>query len=226
MKKIITLFISMLALLQAQAQGPASAIMRQSQDFLMVGVSYDTWTGAPDSIHTGGLSRGFNMAFMYDFPLNEGSHLSVAPGLGISSSNIFFKDQTAAIGSVNPTLNFNPDSVYKHYKLATTYLEIPIELRYRAVQNNANTGFKAGLGLKFGALVNAHTKGKKVGSGGKQTDKVNNKQYFQRWRVAATLRVGWGNFAAFTSYSITPLLNQEAGPKINSLSVGICISGL
>lgn len=226
MKKFILIGACLTMILgEASAQSPASAI-RHSQDFLVVQLSYDMWPGAPDSIHTGGFSRGFNVAFMYDFPFNTGSHFSVAPGLGISTSSIFFDNQTVDIGGVSPTLNFNPDTVYKHYKLATAHVEIPIELRYRQFPNNANKGVKVGIGLKFGALLNAHTKGKKAVEGVKQIDKISNKRYFERWRVAGTFRAGYGNFAVFASYSLTPLLKPNTGPTINPLQVGLCISGL
>jgi hypothetical protein len=226
MKKIILSGLcSLLIFAQAYAQSPVPAV-NHSHDFLVVQLSYDMWPGAPDSVQTGGFSRGLNIAFMWDFPFNSGSHFSVAPGLGISSSNIFFKHQTAAIGSLAPTLNFDRDTVYKHFKLATAYVEIPIELRYRQFSDNANKGLKAGVGLKFGALLNAHTKGKKAMAGVKQVDKISNKRYFERWRVAGTVRVGYGNFAVFANYSFTPLLKQNAGPEINPLQVGLCVSGL
>lgn len=209
----------------AKAQTPAS-IVKHSHDFLVVGVSYDTWIGAGDSIHMGGISRGLNIALMYDFPVKEGSHFSVAPGLGISGSNIFLKKQTAGIGQNTSSLNFQSDSSYKHYKLATAYVEIPIELRYRDHPDNANKGFKASAGLKFGALLNAHTKGKSVAFGSKQTDKVSNKRFFQTWRVAAVARVGWGNFSLFGTYSLTALLKTGEGPVLNPLQVGLSVSGL
>jgi hypothetical protein len=226
MKKVIALCGLLLAAVTlTKAQSPAS-VVAHSRDFFVVQLSYDMWGGAPDSIRTGGISRGFNVAFMYDFPFKEGSHLSVAPGLGISTSNIFFSDQAPRIGGTSSTLAFPSDSVYKHFKLATAYLEIPVELRYRAYADNANKGFKAGLGLKFGTLLSAHTKGKKILSGSKQVDKLSNKRYFQPWRVAATARVGWGNFSVFTAYSLTSLLEKSAGPTINPVQIGICLSGL
>lgn len=226
MKKIVALALGVFVFISASKAQSTTSVIKHSRDFLVLQLSYDSWAGAPDSIHTGGLSRGFNMAFMYDFPFKTGSSFSVAPGLGISSSNIFFKDQTVAIGTVSPTLQFPADSTYKHYKLATTYLEIPVELRYRQFPDNANKGLKAGIGLKFGTLLNAHTKGKQLLSGSKQTEKVTDKRFFQTWRAAATARVGYGNFSVFTSYSLTPLLKQNAGPKINSFSIGLCLSGL
>lgn len=226
MKKIFALFLGMFALIAVSKAQSTTSVIKHSHDFLMVQVSYDSWMGAPDSIKTGGLSRGLNIAFMYDFQFKPGSKLSIAPGLGISSSNIFLKNQTAAIGALSPTLQFPADSSFKHYKLSTNFLEIPIELRFRQYPNNANKGFKAGIGLKFGTLLNAHTKGKKILSGGKQTQKVSDKRYFQTWRAAAIARLGYGNFSVFTSYSLTPLLKQSAGPSLNTFSIGVGLSGL
>lgn len=226
MKKAVLVFAGLLAFFGLSKAQTGSSVVKHSHDFLVLQLSYDSWMGAPDSIRTGGLSRGFNMAFMYDFPFKNGSKFSIAPGLGISSSNIFFKDQAVAIGEVTPTLQFPTDSSYKHYKLSTNYVEIPIELRYRQYQDNANKGFKAGIGLKFGALLNAHTKGKKALSGSKQTEKITDKRYFQPWRAAATARVGYSNFSVFASYSLTPLLKRTAGPSINTFSIGIGLSGL
>ncbi len=226
MKKFFLSALCLMALFcGAHAQSPATSVVKHSRDFMIFSFTYDTWLGTPDSIRTGGFSHGFNFAFTYDFPLNDDSHFSVAPGLGISASHMAFKNQTLDIAGPTSTLNFNPDSVYKSFHLVTTYLEIPIELRYRSFSGNANKGFKAAIGLKFGTLLDVHSKAKKPSRGVRQIQKIKNKYYFEKWRVAGTLRIGYGNFAAFASYSLTPLLNQTAGPKINPLSLGIAISG-
>lgn len=226
MKKLFLsiILVSSMAI-TAFAQSPANSVVKHSQDFLVLSLTYDTWTGAPDSIHTGGFSHGLNIAFTYDFKMNEHSHFSVAPGLGISTSHMSFDDQTADIGGTSSTLNFSPDTTYKNFHLNNTYIEIPIELRYRAVDDNANNGFKAALGLKFGALLDVHSRAVRSVRGFKQTEKIKNKQYFEKWRVAGTFRIGYGNFAAFASYSLTPLLNPNAGAKIRPLSIGIAVSG-
>lgn len=227
MKKTVLFCCSLLAVFQfAKAQTTPASMVKHSHDFLVVGVSYDSWIGAGDSLKTGSLSRGLNVALMYDFPVRPGSHLSVAPGLGISASNIFLKKETVDIGQTASSFNIRSDSSYKHFKLATAYVEIPVEVRYRTFPDNANKGFKASAGLKFGALISAHTKGKRIANGSKEVDKVSNKQFFQPWRVSATARVGWGNFSVFGNYSLTALLKTGAGPTINPLQVGISISGL
>jgi Outer membrane protein beta-barrel domain len=199
-----------------------------SNDFLMIQLSYDGWAGSPDSIKTG-LNRGFNVALMYDFPFKK-SKLSMAAGLGVSTSGIYLKDHSMDITGekIKNQASF-PSSTNKRDKVATTYLEIPIELRYRSVPDNANKGFKAAVGVKVGALVDAHTKGKFTGpNGSKEIDKESNRGFFNPWRFSATARVGYGNFALFGAYSLNPLLkdNSSGNLDIRPYSIGICLSGL
>ena len=210
----------------AATPNPESQVLKYSRDFLLLQLSYDSWAGGRDSTRTHGLGRGFNVDFMYDFPLANSSHFSVSPGLGISTSGVFLKKHIARIGTPAPTLNFPADSSFKRYKVATSYVEIPIELRYRTFENNANKGFKAAIGLKFGALLNAHTKASGVQTGSKQIQKLEDKRYFSPWRVAATARVGLGNISIFSSYSLTGLLKQNAGSNLNTFSIGLCLSGM
>ena len=62
-------------------------------DHFMISMSKDGWSGTPDSINNrmGGFSRGLNIAFMLNKPFKSDARLSVAFGLGISHSSIFFK---------------------------------------------------------------------------------------------------------------------------------------
>ncbi|RFS23542.1 PorT family protein [Chitinophaga silvatica] len=201
--------------------------LTHSNDFLMVQIAYDGWAGTPDSIKTG-LNRGFNIALMYDFPFKN-SKLSVAPGIGISTSGVYLKDHKMDIqGTSNPNVASFPTTNTKKNKVATTYIEIPIELRYRTYPDNANKGFKAALGVKIGALVDAHTKLKYTGANGsKNIDKDMNKGFFNPWRFSATGRVGMGNFSIFGAYALNPLLKSDKSNfDINSYQIGLCISGL
>jgi hypothetical protein len=202
--------------------------LSHSNDFLMIQLSYDGWSGTPDSVKTG-LNRGFNIALMYDFPFKK-SKMSLAAGLGVSTSGVYLKGHTMDIqGKQNASQVSFPATNTSKNKVATTYLEIPIELRYRSVPDNANKGFKAAIGVKVGALVDAHTKVKYTGANGsKNIDKDNNKGFFNPWRFAATARVGYGNFALFGAYSLNPLLKDNSANNldIRPYSIGICVSGL
>jgi hypothetical protein len=57
-------------------------------------------------------------------------------------------------------------------------------------------------------------------------EKQKSKRYFNSTRLSLTGRVGYGNFSLFTSYALTPVFREGVGPKMNTLSVGLTLSGL
>ena len=120
---------------------------------------------------------------------------------------------------------------FKKYKVATTFAEVPIELRYTLDPLNEKKSWKFAVGVKVGTMINAHTKGKTLENKNNTvinsfTEKQNKKTFFNGTRIAATARVGIGNFSLFGAYSITSLLKDGAGPTIRPYQIGLCISGL
>ncbi|MCL6524862.1 MAG: PorT family protein [Thermoflavifilum sp.] len=197
-----------------------------SRDFLLLQLGHDVWSGLPAGVSTRGWNRDFNIALLYDFPFQQ-SHFSFALGLGVSTSNVFFKNLTLNIAdSTSSQLNFTQDSKYSKYKIATTYLEIPLEFRYRQFERNANKGFKFALGAKLGLNTDAHAKGKRLVAGFPEVEKFKTRRFFNPYRVAATARIGWGNFNLYGSYSLTPLFRQNSGLNVHTYSIGVCLSGL
>ncbi|MEP7145234.1 MAG: outer membrane beta-barrel protein [Ferruginibacter sp.] len=205
-------------------------------DHFMIAISKDDWSGAPDSIKSRmkGLSRGLNIAVMLNKPFKSDPRWSVALGLGISHSSTFFKNTNVDVNSASTLLPFRPlDSTdhFKKYKLAITFLEVPIELRYTFDPVNEKRSWKLALGVKVGTMLNAHTKGKTLENKsnttiGNFTEKESRRSFFNSTRLAGTARVGIGNFSLFGSYAITALLKDVAGPSIRPYQVGLCISGL
>ena len=68
-------------------------------DHIMLQLSSDHWSGAPDSIinRTNGLSRGLNFYVMMNKPFKSDPRWSVAFGVGVSTSSIFFKKTSIGI---------------------------------------------------------------------------------------------------------------------------------
>lgn len=206
-----------------------SEIEKPSRDFIMLQFTYEGWGNKPDSIKTGGIGRGFNGYVCYDFPIKN-SHLSFAAGVGVGSSNIYMDNMEIRLrdtGAKGSQVQFLPESQdYKKFKLNTTYLEAPFELRYFSNNQNRNKGFKAAIGMRVGMLVGAHTKDVTSVEGTKVVEKVNTKRYLDKYRFSATARIGWGNFSLFGSYNLNSLYTEGSGPKIMPYSVGLCLSGL
>lgn len=204
-------------------------------DHFMISLTSDHWSGAPDSISSRirNTSRGLGVAFMIDKPFKSDPHWSVAFGLGVSGSNIFFKNTSIDLKSSSATLAFkNVDSAdhFKKYKLVTVFAEVPIELRY-VFNPEKSKSWKAALGIKVGTLINAHTKGKTLQNAAGSTInsytlKESKKSYFNGTRFDATARIGIGNFCLVGTYQLNSLLKDGVGPSIKPYQIGICISGL
>jgi hypothetical protein len=146
----------------------------------------------------------------------------------------FFKKTDIGLrssASLLPFTNLDSANHFKKYKLATTFLEAPLEIRYTADPVNEKRSWKFALGVKIGTMVNAHTKGKTLlsktnGTLNSYTEKESKTSFFNNTRLAATARVGLGNFSVFGTYSITSLLKDYAGASFRPYQIGLCISGL
>ncbi len=192
------------------------------------------WAGKTDSMHTKGLSRSFNMYFMFDFPFKSNPRFSVGIGVGIGTDNIYFSKTYIGIKDNTSYLQFQDVSDtthFKKYKLATATLEAPLELRFSSHPETPNKSVKIALGIKAGILLNAHTKGKiwQNSSGStllSYTEKQTSKRFFNSNRFVATGRIGYGVFSIFGTYQLNPLFKEGLGPDVRPYTIGLTLSGL
>jgi hypothetical protein len=214
-----------------------NSLLSRPGDHLLIQLSSDHWAGMTDSIksHQKGLSRGFSAYFMLDKPFKSSPKYSIGFGVGISTSNIFFKkesiDLTSSTSTILPFIPLDSSNHFKRYKLTTAFLEVPLEIRYSSKPSEPNKGFKAALGLKLGALVNAHTKGKTLDDKNSSlinsyTLKENSKRFIDGSRFTATARVGYGVISLFGTFQLNNVLKAGAGPTMNLYQIGITLSGL
>lgn len=206
-----------------------SQMSRRAADHFMLQLGYNGWAGQSDTLRTGGLSRTFNFHFMFDFPFKSNPQFSAAIGLGIGTDNMFFKNTTIDLRKSPLSFKHDTANVYKRYKLATSYLEVPLELRYAVNPANFNKTFKAALGIKVGTMVDAHTKAKYSrdtdGYGG-YTLRVKDRRNFNSTRLAATARVGYGPFSVFGTFQVNQFIRDGYGPDVRPYTIGLALSGL
>lgn len=221
----------------AQKNNKLSSILSHPSDHFLIQLSSDRWVGAPDSIEDkrSGWSRGFNFYIMLDKPFKSNPHFSFAYGLGVGTSHIFFNNLDVQITGQSNELKFKnmegKDSSYDRYKLATSFIELPIELRYLSKPENPNKALKAAIGIKFGYIIDAHTKAEtlKDASGNTINDymiKLHSQGYFNATRISATARLGYGNFTLFGAYNLTPIFKDDAAHDMKLLQIGLTFSGL
>jgi hypothetical protein len=247
MKQIALIFTALVIFgAQAVAQTPAKTdssnkkkdwskvkVSNRANDHFMLQLGYDGWAPLPDTIRTKGLSHSINVYVMLDFPFKTDPRFSVGLGAGIGSSNMKFDNQEPNVVALSNTLPFKrtDSSRFKSFKLVTTYVEAPIELRFVADPENSDRSWKAAVGLKVGALLNVHTRGKTLLNAAGNTinnftQKESSKNFFGGTRLVGTARVGYGHISLFGQYSVTNLLKDGRGPALHPYSIGITLSGL
>jgi hypothetical protein len=239
MKKIIYLSLSLLFCTAIIAQEKSSSskpkidLSGRPNDHLMLQLGYAQWVGVPDTIAMGGFSKTINVYLMMDFPFKNNPKLSVGVGAGIGSDHLMFSKLNIGLkdgGNKLPFTNVRDTNHFKKTKLATSYVEAPIELRYSA-NPATGKGLKVALGIKVGQLINVHTRSAKLQNRNENlindyVVKESSSRFINGTRLAGTLRLGIGRFTMFTSYQLTPVIRDGFGPAVRTLSTGIAISGL
>ncbi len=238
MKKIVLAVFALICVSAAFAQAKKSykELANKAGDHLMIQFATDHWSGTPDSISNRmkSFGRGANIYVMMNKPFKSNPKLSIGYGIGVGTSNMYFKKLAVNISANSSKLPFtNLDSLdhYKKYKLTTAYLEVPLEFRFTANPDNERKSIKAAIGVKVGTLLNVHTRGKTLVSKteaaiNSSTYKESNKKFFNTTRLAITARVGYGNFSLFGSYQINSLFKDGVAAQIKPFQIGLCLSGL
>jgi hypothetical protein len=240
MKKIFSLlFVACLATAaigQNVSNPTPLKISKRSADHIMLQLGSSFWMGMPDSVSrfTKRINRSVAIYAMFDKQFKGMPKLSLGFGLGVSVNNMYFNRMETRIDKFDPLLAFvrtDTGNNFKKYKLATSYLEIPVELRYMTDPTTPNKSWKVALGVKVGTLVNAHTRARSLQNAAgstfnKNSYKVNSRNYFENTRLAATVRVGYGIYSLFGVYNLTNVFKSGVAAEIKGGQFGISISGL
>ncbi|MEO6406389.1 MAG: outer membrane beta-barrel protein [Ferruginibacter sp.] len=240
MRKSLVLLCAVSAYATAFSQIPGGKkkydLGNRPGDHFLFQINSNQWSGTPDSIdrHMGSFNRSANLYLMLDKPFKSDPRFSIAIGLGIGNSSIYFKNMNVDIASTNGKLPFNAtDSTnhFKKYKLSTAFLEIPLELRFSSNPEKPMKSVKVALGLKAGTLLSAKTKGKTLQNASgttlnNYTQKIISKSYFNSTRVGATARIGYGNFTLSGAYYFNPIFKDGVAADVKLYQIGLTLSGL
>jgi len=180
-----------------------------------------------------GFQRGMNVYFMYDLVIKK-SNFSIAPGIGIGTENWYNKSRITYTDSLTVFTPFSFDTInVKSSKLGLTYIDIPLELRFRSKPNDKNWQWKLAAGFKIGFLLHSKWKYKGEEFRGIRNDSEGNIKFkefgipnMDRLRYGVTARGGYGPFNLHIYYSLSKLFNQGAGPDLQPIVFGISINGL
>ena len=247
MKKIILSIAIMMLFINSYAQRETTKVLKddtlrfpkdknKGKDIIVFDLYSDIWKGTPNNISVRTIDQGIDFYLMTNHPIGT-SNFSLAYGLGISSHN-FYSDGMPVLekdASGNPTGKTIFETLGSHYqatvnyktnKLNLTYLDLPIELKFKT-RDAHNRQFKFSVGFKIGYELSDHTKyvGDDVleGTTDEVTIKKGNIKNINNWNYGVTARIGKGMFNLFGYYSLSKIFNND-GPQMYPISVGISIT--
>lgn len=191
-------------------------------------------------------SNVINAYYLYEFKIDKKGQFTFNPGVGVGVDKLAFKDNLGVFSVVDPTsgnrqtvvmplINVFPNaSGYKKTKLAMTYIDVPMEIRFHTNPDDRNRSFKLAVGGRLGVLVNQKTKVKYTtvpdADGEQQKIKVKSIEDFgvNRFRYGTTVRMGIGFFNIFYYHNFSSLFSGKNGPdgtQVSNYSIGLTISG-
>jgi hypothetical protein len=95
---------------------------------------------------------------------------------------------------------------------------------------NPNKSLKFALGMKVGTMISATDKTRFTQDAAGNTAytlKEKDRKNFNNLRLAATARIGYGNFGFFAQYQLNDMIKEGQGPnQIRPFTVGITLTGL
>lgn len=219
MKKIALLIVASLFVMNAFAQVP------DKNDDRKINIGFDLfqdfWLGVQEDVKPTTINLGSSIYAMYNYKLSNPKY-SLAVGASITTHNFSSDSKIENIHADSIVLNPIDEEIdYKRSKAVFTYLDFPVEFRYKSTEN-----FRLALGFKIGLKIDSHIKYK-----GESFDvedqnikiKEKNINNLEKYVFGPTFKVGykWFNFNVY--YSVSKLFTPDAGPEISPLSVGITI---
>lgn len=220
MKRFYLLILALITISGIQAQNTSLR-----ENFTTgIDIFNDFVMDSPANIEFRAINPGVNIYGMYNYQIPKSS-ISLAIGLGLGMHNLHSNGILSDTNDVSFFTPF-PDKVgtrevdYQRNKLQLTYLDIPAEIRFKS-----EGGFRVALGIKAGYLVSAHTKFKGDNLEGGRAIKVKESRLpnLEKWRFGPTFQIGYKFFNLTGFYSLSKVFEENMGPDIYPISVGISL---
>lgn len=222
MKKVLFSILGIFSVMLVSAQGISPYSVRNFR--FGMETTADIWLNKPDDLKLRNINRGINFSLMYHHRLGK-SNFGIAGGLGIGSKNMYMK---------NAVLQTNSDGIsefkvlasgvsLKKSKLNMTFLEVPVEFNYKTKGH-----MTFAIGAKAGYLLADKTKytgpeNITVSNSTEVKKKFHNNPNLLQYNLGAFALIGYKWFNLTANYGFTNLFEDNKGPEMSPLSVGVLV---
>ncbi len=217
---ILFLLVSVTAISQATDSLPAldrtikvtDPFYREDQFY--VGITHSILRQNSDDFSQRTISIGTTFGFLRDIPLNKQRTVSIAPGFGFAFYNL---RHNLVLTNENPVVfDIDNDPEKNVHKLS--YIEIPIEIRWRNSKVHSHKFWRIYTGVKYSYLLNSTSKYK--GTLGNQT--FRGTDIFENSNIGVYVAAGFNTWNFYAYYGFKPLYKKDLiNENINMLNVGL-----
>lgn len=195
------------------------------KDRVLVDVYHNNWLHHNPSLKTKWYSRGIAISYNHSFSIVK-DKFAFSMGAGVSNhnfytnsyfSNVVHPDTNITNRSYTKTTAYDESAKPKSNKLAVTYLDIPVELRFFGKKNEKGHQFKFFVGARAGYKYDIHSRMKN--STGKYKDFIYPNA--EKWRYGMHFKVGYGRVFMYGFYSLNTVFQENYGESLRPVSLGL-----
>ncbi|MEQ9467823.1 MAG: outer membrane beta-barrel protein [Ekhidna sp.] len=205
---------------------------------LMVDVGFNVWSSMPGALEKRTWSsKSIGLYYTKRKVLTGKLSFNYGAGLGLEKmslgdSSTLFSNRLSGSGAnqtLEPVLIFPLSDTlsYSKNKLATTYLDIPVEFRFHPMGTEDGEGLFIGVGGIVGLRLNSHTKQKYDYQGETVRDKVSGKYNLNPFRYGYQIRAGFKGVHLFYKRYVSDVFKDPFADGSNPVltTVGINVTG-
>jgi len=222
---IVLLFMFSFAFAQDDAKELTEVDSLYREDQIYVNITYNILQNRPEGVRRTKFSPGVAFGFLRDMPINKDRTWSVGLGLGFSTcvyeNNLYIYDLNTVGTGI--TRNYEPisaDTYYDKNSISLSYIDIPLEIRWRTSTPNSHKFWRIYTGFKFSYLV----RDRYVFTNDVVTNVIKNNPDLNKFQYGCYVTAGWNSVNVYAYYSLNPIFKSGtiAGKPndISTLNVG------
>lgn len=164
---------------------------------------------------------GINL-FEKDFHLYK-NYINLCTGLGFGFNTYQFRNRISLRPDSSYTWYTNDSLIdYKKNKLKTSFVQAPLYFDFN-FSKDPDKAFHIGVGVLLAYKMTSRTK-QTYNINGQDFKEIRKDDYnINPFRYSAMLRLGYGHFTAFATYSLNPLFEYDRGPELYPFTCGLLI---
>lgn len=191
-------------------------------------LTYDNQISMPQGLE----SMDLNYAKSYVFGLNMWqknihvyrNNVNLGTGIGLTWYHYNFRGSYTLQPNVPYTFSINDSLNYSKNRLNACYVNIPLFLEFNTNNEDASRSFHIGGGVQAGYNVFRNKVKQKYELDGRTYKrKIKDDYNVNPFKIDLIGRIGYGSFSIFGTYSLTPLFEENKGPRVYPFTAGISL---